>query len=116
MTIQITFEYETVEDALNALRRWAGEEAPAPIESAAPVSTSAEDEKRQPSEEQDVRPAAVDPKPVSTRPVRADKGLGRAPYGPHPADAKTRRPKLAPAAPAAPALPGVGRPDASPLA
>src|SRR3990167_157072 len=110
MTIQITFEYEAVEDALNALRRLAGEEAPAAIESAAPVSTPAEDEKLQPSGEQDVRPAAVDPKPVSTRPVRADKGLGRAPYGPHPADAKTRRPKLAPAAPAAPALPVVDQP------
>jgi len=116
MTIQITFEYEAVEDALNALRRLAGEEASAAIEPAAPVSTPAEDEKLQPSGEQAVSPVAADPKPVSTRPVRADKGLGRAPYGPHPADAKTRRPKLAPAAPAAPAFQVVDGPDASPAA
>src|SRR3989304_3169973 len=79
MTIQITFEYEAVEDALNALRRLAGEEASAAIEPAAPVSTPAEDEKLQPSGEQAVSPVAADPKPVSTRPVRADKGLGRPP-------------------------------------
>src|SRR3972149_5030548 len=114
MTIQITFEYEAVEDALNALRRLAGEEASAAIEPAAPVSTPAEDEKLQPSGEQAVSPVAADPKPVSTRPVRADKGLGRAPYGPHPADAKTRRPKLAPAAPAAPAFQVVDGPVADP--
>src|SRR3972149_7710177 len=105
MTIQITFEYEAVEDALNALRRLAGEEASAAIEPAAPVSTPAEDEKLQPSGEQAVSPVAADPKPVSTRPVRADKGLGRAPFRPHPAEAKTPRPKPAPAAAAATAPP-----------
>src|SRR3972149_7115571 len=92
MTIQITFEYEAVEDALNALRRLAGEEASAAIEPAAPVSTPAEDEKLQPSGEQAVSPVAADPKPVSTRPVRADKGLGPAPSGPEPAVAHPRPP------------------------